>query len=86
MQAKKVLPDVRLTKEVCAEAETICIFQKPPRCGRMEMGTDVQSDLGEEVRCENESIVKTRLKTGQYYDLCEEDARELGVKVGEKRW
>lgn len=79
-----ILPDVHLTREICGKAEVVRIFRKRPRCCRNGTGTDVQSDLGERVRCGNESIVTVRLETGQIYDFCERHAKELGVRKWEE--
>lgn len=76
------LPDVHLTEELCADA-TIEHRYQLIRCCRNRMGTDIQSDYGEEVRCSNHASIKIRLATGQLYDLCEDHARLLGILTSE---
>ncbi len=70
------LPDVNLTREIVSKAT---VERKTERCCRSYTGTDVQSDLGQEVRCDSLSVIKIQLPTGQYYDLCEQHARNLGL-------
>lgn len=72
------LPDVHLTEELCVDA-TIEQRYSSPQCCKNRTGIDTQSDYGEKVRCNSPSVIKIRLATGQYYDLCEDHARELGV-------
>lgn len=66
------LPDVYLTSEICASA-TIAQRYTSTQCCRY------QSGYVESVRCNKQSAVKIRLATGQYYNLCEDHAMELGV-------
>lgn len=70
------LPDVHLTKELVNKSTILLVA---PRCCRYEVGTDVQSDYGMQVRCSFPAVFHIQLETGQHYDLCENCARKLGL-------
>lgn len=46
---------------------------EPPQCGLMFIGTDVQANLGQRVRCSNPAIVQVQIEeSGNTAEICKD--------------
>jgi hypothetical protein len=72
------LPDVRLTRENTKDAIVHLVYDLP-KCCRMLPNNDPQI-IDSIIKCQRPAKVKIQLKSGQYYNLCESHAIELGIK------
>jgi hypothetical protein len=57
-------------------------YELPPQCSMFVVGTDVQSDLGQQVLCSRSATVRVQIEEeGNTVNLCEEHYRLFDGRV-----